>query len=551
MSSRCCNCSTDFSIDKRDLAYYAAISVPPPTWCSDCRMMRRMAHCNESELYSGSCSLCQKRVVSQYAPGAPWPVYCIDCWWSDRWQGQDYGREPDFSRSFLEQFYDLQLSVPHACVSGDIGNQNSDYTHHAGQGKNCYFIFHASICEDCYYGYGVKKAVSCIDVHNCFESELCYECVDVDKCYELKWCQDCFNCSSSSFLFDCIGCTNCFRCTGLRNKKYCFANEQLTRQEYEARIAAINLGSFTERCAQLKAFQDLCLRHPRKQLQNRMIEFSTGDYLIHANRSSECFDCRDVEQCRYCAQLQLGSRSCYDIYQFGLDMELCYEGAMVGRNAYNVHFGSLCIWQVSDLSYCIDCYSTSHGLLSFGIRAGKYTILNKQYDERTYRELRAKIIKKMTADGEFGEFFPVEHSQFAYNETTAFQWYPLAKEEVLRRGWRWRDELPGSRGRETLQELPDLLSDIPEAITDELLACESCGRNYKFIKQEMDFYRRHSIAPPRSCFGCRRKRRAALRNPRHIGNRRCDSCGQSTVSTHPAGSAYPVFCESCYLSSVE
>lgn len=546
MNRTCRNCADEFTLTPDDLEFYAKIAVPFPTWCPDCRMLRRMAHCNESELYTGTCSGCSKRIVSQYAPGAPWPVYCINCWWSDKWRGQDYGREIDFSRSMLEQFHELELSVPHACVSTDIINENSDYTHHAGQEKNCYFIFHASVCEDCYYGYGVKKARNCVDVHNCFESELCYECVDVDHCYGLKWSQDCYNCSDSSFIRDCVGCQNCFLCVGLRNQQYCFENRKLSREEYEKRIAGIDLGSYSSVARLLGQFKTLQLQHHWRNLQSRSVESSRGDYLINADRSYDCFDCRDVERCSHCAQLQLGSRFSYDIYQFGFEMELCYEGAMVGRNAYNVHFGSLCIWQVSNLTYCIDCYSTNNCLLSFGLRNGRHCILNREYDEQTYKTLRARIIEKMTADGEYGEFFPVEYSQFAYNETTAQRWFPRTKEQVMAKGWRWKDELPGTRGKETLRELPDAINAVPDSIIKELLACSDCGRNFKLTAQELAFYRRQQIPLPRNCFGCRRHARSAQRNPRKFWQRNCADCGRQIVSTYDPAGPQKVSCEACY-----
>lgn len=55
---------------------------------------------------------------------------------------------------------------------------------------------------------------------------------------------------------------------------------------------------------------------------------------------------------------------------------------MIGANAYNVHFASLCIVQVSNLSYCIDCYTSSDCLLCFGLRNAKYCILNRRYSEQ-------------------------------------------------------------------------------------------------------------------------------------------------------------------------
>lgn len=546
----CRNCQESFEITEKDIAFYKRVDVPAPTWCPKCREMRRMAWCNEGAFYPHSCKTCGKNVVSQFPKDQARPVVCIDCWWGDTWDPCSYGREVDFSRSLFEQFHELEVAVPHACVATDIGNENSEYTHHAGQERNCYYIFHATFCEDCYYGYGVKKAKDCVDVHNCFESELCYECVDVDKCYQLTWSQDCFNCSTSSFLRDCIGCTDCFLCVGLRNKEYCFLNKQLSKKEYLQTIAHLDTGSYTQVQKLLKEFGKLQAKHYYKHLRHTTAENSSGDYLINVRNAENCFDCRDVEESKFCSQLQLGSRYCYDIYQFGVNMELCYEGAMLGTNAYNVQFSSLCIWQVSNLQYCMECYTSSDCFLCFGLKKKKYCILNKQYSKEEYFRLKARIIEKMKRDGEYGEFFPLEYSQFGYNETTAVRWFPMSKEEVLAKGWRWRDELPGSFGKETLSELPDRIEDTEKSICEEVLSCSCCGRNYKIIEQEYAFYTRNNIPLARACFECRRSARMAQRNPRELWGRECSECSSPIKTNFSPERAEQVVCESCYREKV-
>ncbi|HQH25905.1 MAG TPA: hypothetical protein PLP17_00800 [Oligoflexia bacterium] len=549
-NQRCANCGVRFPLTDRDLAFYRRLQVPPPQWCPQCREMRRMAWCNENVLYQASCAKCARSVVAQFPASGPRTIFCIDCWWGDAWSGEDYAKAPDFSRSFFEQFHELELRVPHACVATDVGNENSEYTHHAGQERNCYYIFHATFCEDCYYGYGVKKAKDCVDVHNCFESEFCFECVDVDKCYELAWSQDCFNCATSCFLRDCIGCTDCYLCVGLRNKCYCWMNEQLTKEEYLARLRKIDTGS-RKTVVRLQAeFARLEAAYRWKALRHTMVEHSSGDYLINARHADHCFDCRDVEECKYCSQLQLGARHCYDMYQFGVNMELCYEGAMVGTNAYNVHFSALCIWQVSDLNYCMECYTTSNCLLCFGLKRKKFCILNKEYTEAEYRQLSGQIIRKMAADKEYGEFFPLKYSQFGYNETTAMRWFPLTEEEVRQKGWRWSSSLPGTFRKETVDAVPDSIGSVGNEILNEVLRCTSCGRNYRLIAQELAFYRRHNVPLPVQCFECRRTRRMLSRNPRQLWESSCALCAAPIVTSFSPESKKCVVCDKCYHARI-
>ena len=56
----CQNCKKDFTIEPEDFNFYEKIKVPPPTWCPECRMIRRMNYRNERSLYKQDCALCKK-----------------------------------------------------------------------------------------------------------------------------------------------------------------------------------------------------------------------------------------------------------------------------------------------------------------------------------------------------------------------------------------------------------------------------------------------------------------------------------------------------------
>ncbi len=42
----CQNCKKEFQIEPEDFAFYEKINVPPPTFCPECRMIRRMMFLN-------------------------------------------------------------------------------------------------------------------------------------------------------------------------------------------------------------------------------------------------------------------------------------------------------------------------------------------------------------------------------------------------------------------------------------------------------------------------------------------------------------------------
>ncbi|MFA5272775.1 MAG: hypothetical protein WC353_01300 [Candidatus Peribacter sp.] len=553
MQKQCRQCSAPFEIVQEDLDFYERLDVPAPTWCPPCREMRRMAWYTERYLYPGQCALCKKNVISQFEPKNPRArnQYCLSCWWSDKWDPLSYGRDYDPSRSFFAQLHELELAVPYACTTNDTVLENCDYTHQTGHSKNCYLVFHTSLCEDCYYGYGVKKSKNCMDVHYCHESELCYECVDTVGCYGLSWCQDCQNCSESRFIRDCIGCSECFLCVGLRNKKHCFLNEQLTPGEYRKRVQEVSSGSWSMTQALLKKYREFQLSHHWKCLQTEMTEDSRGNYLYRARDAKECYDCSDIEHSRLCSQLQLGVKFCRDIFQFGIGIELCYDSLSIGYSSYDLAFCISCMESAARLRYCMYCFGgTTDCFGCVQLQRAKFCILNKQYTEAAYRTLKERIIAKMKVDGEYGEFFPMQLCASGYNESTAQWWYPHTKAEATKKSWPWEDNLPKTEGKETLEKIPDRIADVSDDIVDKILRCEKCKRNYKVIAQELALYRSRSLPIPHRCFDCRRMDRFDLRNPRKLWKRPCMKCGKEMETTYPPSRPEVVYCEQCYLAAV-
>ena len=51
-------------------------------------------------------------MISVYSPDKAYTVYNSSDWWSDKWDGMDYGKDFDFSRPFFEQMDELLKNVP-------------------------------------------------------------------------------------------------------------------------------------------------------------------------------------------------------------------------------------------------------------------------------------------------------------------------------------------------------------------------------------------------------------------------------------------------------
>ncbi len=554
----CPQCQNIFSIRDEDRQFYDQVSpviggqkysIPEPTHCPDCRHQRRLAFRNERHLYWRTCDGTGKRILSVFLQDAPFKVYDVDHWYSDAWDPLEYGRDFDFTRPFFEQFRELMESVPQLSRSV-VSNTNCDYVNQCGWCKNCYLIFEANDNEDCLYANYITHSKSSVDALMLHYSELCYESVDVQKGYNLKYCLDSSNCSDSWFLKNCIGSRDCFGGVNLKNKQYCFFNEQLTKEEYEKRMADIDLSDREVIQSYFEKFKAFQKEHPVKALNGVSNENSTGNYLVN---TQNCYDCFDVTNAQDSAYVGYGNnlKKVYDMTVFGASgVEFCYEVHEVGDKVNNTLFADQCWSDCYNVLYSKLCLNNSHDLFGcVGLKKKQYCILNKQYSKEEYEVLVPKIIEHMKKTGEWGEFFPVHLSPFAYNETLGNEYYPLDKDEVESRGWRWRDvtiEMPDVEKKIEAHQLPDRIEEVPDDILNWAILCEVTGQPFRITKKELDFYRRQKLPIPRRHSDQRHKDRFALRSPRHLHDRSCDECGTAIRSSHSPDSGQTVYCETCF-----
>src|SRR3990167_8840834 len=102
----CQNCKKDFVIENEDFNFYEKIKVPPPTFCPECRMIRRFLWRNERALYKRPCNVPKhtEEIISMYSPDVPSVVFDQKYWWTDGWDPLEYEQEYDFNIPFLSQF---------------------------------------------------------------------------------------------------------------------------------------------------------------------------------------------------------------------------------------------------------------------------------------------------------------------------------------------------------------------------------------------------------------------------------------------------------------
>ncbi|MBI1812376.1 hypothetical protein HYR82_01165 [Candidatus Peregrinibacteria bacterium] len=128
----------------------------------------------------------------------------------------------------------------------------------------------------------------------------------------------------------------------------------------------------------------------------------------------------------------------------------------------------------------------------------------------------------------------------------------MKKEDAIAKGWNWRENLPVTKGKETMQwrAIPFDIAKVDDLILHGVFACEATGKNFKITKQELEFYRQSRLPVPRLHPDERHRMRMALRNPRKLWNRTCAKCGKEVETSYAPERPEIVYCESCYLEVV-
>jgi len=549
VSSICPTCGSPFAISPEEAKWYARVGFPLATDCFTCHQKHHLIFRNSRSLHHRVCNATGQAIISIYAPDLPYKVFRSDVWFGDTWDAVEMGRPFDFSRPFFEQFHELDLAVPRLSLN-NVQGENSDYCNMTYGNRNCYLVFGGDFNEDTMYGTLCMHNRSCMDIDFTNESELCSEISNSVGCYGCHFTFDCKNCSGCSFISDCTGCRDCILCTNLTQKSHCIRNQQLTREEYERQAALLLDGTYAHERACLAEFLTLLKKRIVKYAHMIGCQNCTGDYQQH---SKNCLHSFDVFASEDLCNVIFASKSkdCFRCSLLGNGAELCYDliSVMLSKECRFCCF----VVDSSNIDYSLFIFNCHHLFGCAGLRRKQYCILNKQYTKEEYEKLVEKIIDHMKKTGEWGKYFPKKLSPFAYNETTAQEYFPLKKEEAIAQGFRWRDvqdEVMGSTKSIRAPELPDNITEISDDILSIAIASEKSGRPFRIQKSELEFYRKIHRPLPRLHPDERFRWRKTMRNPRHLWSRSCMKCGKGMETSYAPDRPETVYCEECYLKEV-
>jgi hypothetical protein len=537
----CQNCKDIFIVGEDDLSSYEKIMVPPPTWCPECRLVRRLLWRNERSLYKRTCDLCKEPKILMYPSVSPYNVYCYPCWWSDAWQAGTYAREYDFSKPFFEQFRELLLTVPRPGIIKQKNQIESEYTNRVTDMRNCYLLFGSTDDEYCRYGSWFNFCKECVDCYHIEKCERCYECVDCYGCSALAFSQESNSCSSSWFLSNCTNCQNCFGCVNLRSKSYCIFNKQYSKEEYEKLIATFDLGSADSVRAAAQKFHDFKMNFIVPAIVSHHSTGVSGNWIENSKNVEKSFSCSEVEEGRYLFSV-FKAKDVMDYSFWGSAAERVYETINTGIQVSDISFANECWTSISKMRYVMNCHNSNNLFGCIGLRNSEYCILNKKYEKDAYVALLPKIREHMAkmpyvdAKGRsfgYGEFFPPEISPFSYNETIAQELFPIDTSKAGESGFSWKE--PDAKMpliSMSPESFPDAVKDAPSSIPNEIVGCEHngacaemCTVAFRILAEDLRLYKSANLPLPRLCPNCRHFERLKKRTPLESWKRKCHCAG--------------------------
>lgn len=447
-------------------------------------------------LHKRKCDKTGRDIISIFRPDCPYPVWHRDEWVS---HAAPPSREFDFNKPFFEQAWELfkACPIPHAFQSN---NYNCEYTDDWYYSKNCYLCHSGQNNEDCRYCYGCDSVK---DVHSSvfsFESELCADLINSSHCFNSFFLLNSKNVSDSGFLYDCRDCNNCLLCFNLRNKKYCFGNKQLTKDQFEEKRKEWDFSSYKTYEKAKKYFAEMMQNiawHRALQIDN--CEESTGNFLRNSKDCENCYmlsfheNCANVCFCGPHAKSILDSlgtvgsemtfMSSLPVYCY--DARFCFSVSHCRFVQYSAY--------LQNCQYCFGCC---------GLINEKYCIFNKKYSKEEYEKLVPKIVEYMKKVGQWGEFFPRHFSPNPYDESYSGFFYPLSGNKD---GFRTAELLEKiSTKTAEISDIPDSFDSIDSEKQKWLISQSFWDQKYNrpFRVEEIDieFSRKMNIPFPHSYY---------------------------------------------------
>jgi hypothetical protein len=161
----------------------------------------------------------------------------------------------------------------------------------------------------------------------------------------------------------------------------------------------------------LRRFKEVGKDTPRRNLFLVQCENVLGDHVKNSKNCAYCFDCQELEDCKYMTNSPAKCEHCQDIEGAGylavLSMRRYVDTIICSPNTMD-H------WLKPNLLFRSMASSNAFGCV--GVRKGEFVILNKQYTKENLKNGSSNR-RAHAKTGEWGDSFLAPFTRFAYNET--------------------------------------------------------------------------------------------------------------------------------------
>ncbi len=540
-------------MDEREIEVYKKFNVPPSKFSPMARMKLNMGYFVIFDVWYNKHAKTGEPLVTVVHPASGIKVV-PDKEWFDM-ENTEYGRAPDFGRSFHEQMYELSRGVPLAAKYNHIPSENSIAFISLGD-QDSHFVL---ACKS-------KKTINAMNAYDVEESaELVlakkvrrsYNVVHSDRIYNCRFVRESFDCMESAFLFDCRNCEFCFGATNKRNKKYFWFNEQLTQEEWEKRRSEVDLSSYAVRKEYETKFQELMKKTIWPENFNVKSENVTGDYILSSTNIRDGYyvieGCKDLDTVPF-AYSAPSNDSAYCSALFGASD--CYYCIGTGTSQ-NVLFGLSIVTDCINVEYCNSCYDCEYCFGCIGLRKKKYCIFNKQYTEEEYWETLDKIKCKMLEDGEYGDMPPLKFSTQHWAGSGAAFVLGMTEEEARQLGANMFN--PTDKGAEGPEVDPDSIKSvdtIPDKADESMVGVpyldQEFGRRFAYIAPEIKLLNDLGVAPSRRHPTARIHDLYNEMNYAVYEEATCKKCAKDIrVAKNRKYTDRIIYCRPCYLEYLE
>lgn len=477
----------------------------------------------------------------------------------NEWHEKDFSevsKEIDLNESVFSQINSLQKQIPLRAWRNVQEPENSIALASGGD-RNSYFVL-ACESEDSLYSIFSSRLSQSSEVINSDNTTASFSVTNSKNVSNSNFVRDCADIVSSSFTFLSSDLEYCFGATGQRHKKYIFFNEQLTKEEYESRMAEIDLS-----CAD--TLKEYFMRFHKMLSEeivwpanlNARVQNCTGEYLYDCERLTNCYGCaKNCSNLFYTAHA-IEAKDCAFTSGAIYSENTYYSNSIIKSSDIKMSFG---IHFSSALEYCIDCSNCENCFGCVGLNRKKFHIFNKEYTEEEYWKKVDELKCAMLDSGEYGEFFSLNMSPYFFGQSGSVLYYGSGLDLAKKLGAPDYDptdngaigDLMNESEMNTLSDIPSCSDELGDDWAGAVIYDDVFKRRYAMIQPEIQFYRKKGIAPPRGHFI---NRIIKLHHQTNLGvfeNRACEKC-EKEVSV-AKNVAYPnrrIYCVECYYKHIE